>query len=376
MAAGVLPDAAVIQAVPAVVEALCLAESGRALVAAAQPLRCLVPLLTHAAYVRADATAGPALTMGTLSVSLADLIRHLPAAAAGQPVVAVAAAMRVRQRMSGRQWCLLSAICSLLLLRCCGRCTACARMHRAAKCPGAGLQVLCAQGGDEDALTADVRIADDAAPGATEPAPAAAAPAAAAAAEQPPAGGGAAGDGQNDGERMDATDAAAPGATAAGGEGAAAAAAPVDTGVGADRMDVDAPVAGAGASGRADAPAAAAEPAEQTAASEQAEPATTTAGDRPLTCGGVEVAPPERQTGWLPGLSAEGKVLEWDRGAAAATPLAHAAGEHAQMLHNVVTLVDTLLSALPAAQNDQLRACVRPPTGLTLSPSSSVDHSV
>lgn len=91
-----LPDAGVIQAIPAAIEALCLAESGRALVAAAQPLRCLVPLLSHPAYVRADSAAGAALTMGTVCVSLADLIRHLPAAAAGQPVVAIAAAMRVR----------------------------------------------------------------------------------------------------------------------------------------------------------------------------------------------------------------------------------------------------------------------------------------
>lgn len=94
--AGVLPDSNVVATVPMVIEALCLAERGRALVARHAPLRHLVPLLTEAAYVASgDADALP-LSMPELTTSWDELLRHLPAELRPQALDAVAASLRVR----------------------------------------------------------------------------------------------------------------------------------------------------------------------------------------------------------------------------------------------------------------------------------------
>ena len=123
MYAGILPDSGVIQAVPSAVEALCLAQRGTALVTSRQPLRCLVPLLTQPVYTRCDSAGGAPLVASSLCVSLTDLIRHLPSdVAVRQTVAAVAAAARV----------------------------------------------LCAQGGDDAALTADVAPQSDSADAGTQ----------------------------------------------------------------------------------------------------------------------------------------------------------------------------------------------------------------
>ena len=46
-----LPDSSVVTLVPMMVEALCLHEKGRQLVTDHHPLRALVPILSHKAYV-------------------------------------------------------------------------------------------------------------------------------------------------------------------------------------------------------------------------------------------------------------------------------------------------------------------------------------
>ena len=94
--AGVLPDSSVVTLVPMMVEALCLHERGRQLVRARHPLRALVPILSHKAYVLADAWGGSPLLLSDLAAGLEELVRHMPHELGYQAVDAVLAVLRVR----------------------------------------------------------------------------------------------------------------------------------------------------------------------------------------------------------------------------------------------------------------------------------------
>jgi hypothetical protein len=104
-AAGVLPDSSVIAIVPMMVEALCLHEKGRKLVADHHPLRALVPILSHKAYVLPDPSGGSPLQLTELAAGLEELVRHLPHELSYQAVDAILAVLRV----SSLSLCLFSA---------------------------------------------------------------------------------------------------------------------------------------------------------------------------------------------------------------------------------------------------------------------------
>lgn len=61
---------------------------------------------------------------------------------------------------------------------------------------------------------------------------------------------------------------------------------------------------------------------------------------------------------WLPGLDEKGRVVDWPLLTLAEPPLAHASADLAQMLHNAVAVLDTLLGALPSAQASVLQEMV------------------
>lgn len=96
MHAGVLPDSSVVTLVPMMVEALCLHDKGRKLVSDHHPLRALVPILSHKAYVLPDASGGSPLQLCDLAAGLEELVRHMPHELAYQAVDAVLAVLRVR----------------------------------------------------------------------------------------------------------------------------------------------------------------------------------------------------------------------------------------------------------------------------------------
>lgn len=77
------------------VEALCLHEKGRKLVSDHHPLRALVPILTHKAYVLPDSSGSSALQLSELASGLEELVRHMPHELSYQAVDAVLAVLRV-----------------------------------------------------------------------------------------------------------------------------------------------------------------------------------------------------------------------------------------------------------------------------------------
>jgi Domain of Unknown Function (DUF913) len=93
----VLPDASVVSSIPMVLEAFCLHEKGRQLVAESFPLRALVPILSHKAYVLPDATGVSPLSISDLAAGLEELVRHMPQELCYQAVDAILAAVRVRR---------------------------------------------------------------------------------------------------------------------------------------------------------------------------------------------------------------------------------------------------------------------------------------
>jgi hypothetical protein len=98
--------------------------------------------------------------------------------------------------------------------------------------------------------------------------------------------------------------------------------------------------------------------AEGSADAQRGAPEATTTGTAPEaeSSGAVERA------GWLPGLDEQGRVVDWPWHTPAEPPLAHASADLAQMLHNAVAVLDTLLGALPSAHASILHemACLCP----------------
>jgi Domain of Unknown Function (DUF913) len=350
--AGVLPDAATIQSVLPVIEALCLSARGRRFVAAAQPLRCLVPLLTQATYATCDSTAATPLVATNVCTALDDLVRHLPPDLAQHAYDAAAAAMRVLIAL-GRG-------CDAAPLTWQPRPRADpygAVATDDAAAVGAAVRAVIMEGvddgsagssgeGGENAKDETTHAGGDEAPAfgaAGEGAEAAATPAsdevardaqpadtapaqhASAGAEAAPAGGSSAAPGDAPMSHAAALEAALNG-TASGDDGAAQAAGE-DAAPPADTSAV----------------AAGAERPSDGAAADDGSGAAPMDVDAPEATG-LPDGYSERQAGWLPGLAKGGAVLEWSHLAAAPAPL------HGVMLHNAVAVLDLLLS-LSASRN-------------------------
>ena len=310
-----------------------------------QPLRFLVPLLTHPAYVVSDSTAPPALVMGNLTTVLEDLIRHLPRGLQSQAHNAVAAALRVLLYQGGDTEALtwLPAAEPAAATAADGA----APMETDGVAAADGAAAVDAQAaGDEGAAAAAMDASDS---GAAASAAAAAAGAAAmdTAADAPAA---AAADGAGGDAAMEATDSAVPSAAPAdaamqAADGAAAEAA-ADATPAVAAADADAAMAAA------DGDAAPAEAADEAAADEAADEAANVAA-RDAEFGIDASYSGAVQTQWLPGLGEHGVVLQW-------APPGGDGGERgrAERLHNAVAALDMLLSVTAGSS---AAAAVEPP---------------